>query len=284
MHPVLLEGPLGWTANSYGTLILLGLLLTVPGAIWDMRRRGLSPMFLLDVYVAVLVGSILGGELLHLITRADRYLAMPWLLKTGDAFGLVFYGSALGMFAAMAWVARKHDRPAAEVVGFTLTWGMPAHVLGRLGCFLAGCCWGAPTDASIGVHFPEGAVVFADATVAHEGAHTVALHPVQLYEATGLLVLLIVLVAVRLRRGPETGWQHQPARWAVGYGVLRFCTEIFRADPDRRQLLEIEAPGLTQMLALPAEHPIALSTSQAIALGMLVWGVVVILRARASSA
>ena len=54
--------------------------------------------------------------------------------------------------------------------------------------------------------------------------------------------------------------------------------------PLRRQLLEIDAPGLTQLLGLPADHPVALSTSQAIAVGMLVWGVVVMLRARASPA
>ncbi len=282
MHPVLFEGPLGWTANAYGTLILLGTLATIPGAWWDANRRALGLMFLLDVYVGAIVGSVLGGELLHLITRADRLLAMPDLLRTGEAFGLVYYGSLLGMFGAMLWVARKHERPTAEVIGFVLTWGLPAHILGRVGCFLAGCCWGAPTDLAWAVHFPEQAIAYADPNLPHEAGHTVGLHPVQLYEAVGLGLLMIALVGFRIRRGAETGWSHQPARWAVGYGLLRLVTEVFRADPDRRQLLEISAPAITDALALPVGHPLLLSTSQAISIVLVVGGLA-LWRARSGS-
>lgn len=270
MHPVLFEGPFGWTANAYGTLIFLGILATVPGAIWDARRRELGLMFLLDVYVGAIVGAVIGGEILHLITRADQFMAMPQRLETGEAFGLVYYGSLLGMFAAMVWVGHKHHRPTSEVVGFVLTWGLPAHILGRVGCYLAGCCWGAPTDASWGASFPDTAIVWADPTIPHVGDHTVPLHPVQLYEAAGLAVLMVVMIGFRLRRGPESGWGTQPARWAVGYGLLRLVTETFRADPDRRQLLEIHLPGLAEALALPAEQPLLLSTSQAISIVLVV--------------
>jgi phosphatidylglycerol:prolipoprotein diacylglycerol transferase len=281
MHPVLFEGPLGWTANSYGTLTLLGIIAAVPGITWDARKRGLGLIFVLDVFVFAIVGSILGGEILHLITRADRYAAMPSLMETGDVFGLVYYGSIIGMFAAMVWVARKHGRPAAEVIGIVLTWGEMTHFFGRIGCHLAGCCWGAATDSAWAVHFPEGAVVYADPTVAHEGARTIGLHPVQLYEAAGLLALVVVLAAIRLRKGPQTRWSDQPARWAIGYGMLRLVTEVFRADPDRRQLLTIEWPALSESLALPAAHPVLLSTSQAISLVLIAGGIVLVWRARA---
>jgi phosphatidylglycerol:prolipoprotein diacylglycerol transferase len=284
VHPVLFEGPFGWTANAYGTLILIGMLLTVPGAIWDIRRRKLPGMFLVDVYVFALVGSVLGGELLHLATHADRYLAMPWLLRSPDAFGLVFYGSLLGMFAAMVWVARKHGQTTAGVVGFVLTWGIPAHLFGRLGCFMAGCCWGAPTDSAWAVAFPEGAVVYADPAIPHVDGYTVGLHPVQMYEASGLLLLAIALPVARVWRGIETSWGAQPARWAIGYGLLRCFTEIFRADPDRGQLFEFSSATMTGALALPEGHPLLLSTSQAIGLGMLVWGLVMLTRRRLAAA
>jgi phosphatidylglycerol---prolipoprotein diacylglyceryl transferase len=283
VHPVLFEGPLGWTANAYGTLILLGTLATVPGAVWDARRRRLGALFLLDVYVGAIVGAVLGGEILHIVTRADQFAAMPGRLESGEAFGLVYYGSLLGMFVAMTWVARKHARSNAEVIGFVLTWGLPAHVLGRVGCYLAGCCWGAPSDAAWAVRFPEGAIVWSDPGVAHVGARTIALHPVQLYEAAGLAALMVVMVGFRLRRGPETSWHGQPARWAIGYGLLRFCTEVFRADPDRRQLLELPMPTLAKVLALPADHPILLSTSQAISVVLVVGALVLIRRARVAS-
>jgi phosphatidylglycerol:prolipoprotein diacylglycerol transferase len=226
-------------------------------------------MFLLDVYVGTLVGGMLGGELLHLLSRADRFAAVPQRLQTGEGLGLVYYGSLLGMIAAMAFVARRHGRPMAEVAGFVLTWGLPAHVLGRVGCFLAGCCWGAPSQLPWAVSFPPAAIVYGDPSTARADGHTVPLHPVQLYEALGLLALMVALVAWRLRRGPEATWDAQPARWAFGYGLLRVVTEIFRADPDRRQLLELRWPWLAERLDVPAQHPILLSTSQAISLALV---------------
>lgn len=268
MHPVLFEGPLGWTANAYGTLILLGILATIPGAWWDAGTRRLGAMFLLDVYVGTLVGGLVGGEVLHLITRADRWAAMPRLLETSEAFGLVYYGSVLGMVAAMVWVARRHQRTVAEVAGFVLTWGLGAHILGRVGCLLAGCCWGAPSDVPWAMSFPAGAIAYADAAIAGDG-ETVPLHPVQLYEAAGLAALMVVMVGFRLRRGPEVHWAGPPVRWALGYGMLRLVTEIFRGDPDRRQLFELSWPWLADRLALPAQHPILLSTSQAISLALI---------------
>lgn len=283
MHPVLFEGPLGWTANAYGTLIFLGTVATVPGAIWDARQRGIAAMFLLDVYVGAIVGAVLGGELLHLLTHADRFMAMPRLLETAEAFGLVYYGSLLGMFAAMGWVAHKHQRPTAEVIGFVLTWGLPAHILGRVGCYLAGCCWGAPSDVAWSVQFPHDAIVFGDPTVAHLGDQTVPLHPVQLYEAIGLALLMVVMIGFRLRRGPESGWATQPARWALGYGLLRLFTEMFRADPDRRQIFELRIPPLAEAFALPADHPLLLSTSQAISIVLVLAALVLIWRRRVAS-
>jgi phosphatidylglycerol:prolipoprotein diacylglycerol transferase len=280
VHPVLFEGPAGWTANAYGTALLLGMLATVPGAWWDARRRGLPATFVLDFYLAALVGSLLGGELLHLVTLADRFWLMPERLATGDALGLVFFGSASGLFAGMAWLGRRWNRSTAELAGLAVTWGMPAHVIGRIGCFLAGCCFGAPTDLPWGVSFPEGSVAWAEPSIPRVDRLTVALHPVQLYEAAGLLVLAGAMVAFRLRRGIETAWGAQTARWAVAYGLLRIATEVFRADPERRVWIELGAPELARALHLPSEHPPGISTSQAIAALLVAWGAAAIVRRR----
>jgi hypothetical protein len=61
---------------------------------------------------------------------------------------------------------------------------------------------------------------------------------------------------------------------------LRLFTEVFRSDPDRRALLQLRWPDLASVLALPPEQPLLLSTSQAIALGMIAWGIATMVRAR----
>ena len=137
---------------------------------------------------------------------------------------------------------------------------------------MAGCCWGAPTDAAVGVSLPEASVAYLRDPGLHAGAGTVPLHPVAAYEATGLFVLLAVLLAIRVRNGVEAPWR-QASRYALGYGAVRACTEVFRGDASRGFVFELTAPGLAPSLGLPADHPIALSISQLVALGLVIVGI-----------
>jgi prolipoprotein diacylglyceryltransferase len=84
-------------------------------------------------------------------------------------------------------------------------------------------------------------------------------------------LLFGVLLLLRRRRGIEAPWR-QVARYAVGYGLLRFVMEVFRGDPSRGLLVEGRAPLVAGWLGLPAEQPLLLSVSQAIALAMVALG------------
>ena len=95
------------------------------------------------------------------------------------------------------------------------------HCLGRVGCFLGGCCFGKPTDSAFGVVFPEG----SDPYEFYGGA--IAVHPTQLYEAAFLLALFFVLFF----------WLKKDALpfYCILYGAWRFGIEFLRAD-DRGSL------------------------------------------------
>ena len=151
------------------------------------------------------------------------------------------------------------------------TWMPLGHALGRMGCFFAGCCWGAPSDVPWALQFPAESVAYGVGEVPRHGDHTVALHPTQLYEVIGLLLLFGVLLAIRRRRGIEPPWR-QVSRYAIGYGLLRCVVEAFRGDPSRGLLFEGRAPLVAGWLGLPAEQPLLLSVSQAIALAMVALG------------
>lgn len=276
MRPVLLE--LGsWDLNSYGTLILLGTLASMPGSFWDARDRGLGagrggPLsFFLDLYLVLFFGTLVGGRLLFVLTSPSILLDDPARIFALDAAGFVFFGSFFGIVIGLFFLAKKYDAEFGEVMDLFTTWLPIAHLGGRLGCFMAGCCYGAPTTAGTGVAFPATAIAFHDPNIPNTATHTVPLHPTQLYEAAGLVVLAIALAAFRRVRGTTPPWR-QASRYALGYGVLRLLVEVMRGDEARRHLFQVRWDGLSDALGMAPDHLVALSTSQAVSLVLIALG------------
>jgi phosphatidylglycerol:prolipoprotein diacylglycerol transferase len=128
--------------------------------------------------------------------------------------GLTFYGGVLLAVPGGLWFARRRGmKPlqAADIIAPAL---MLALAFGRVGCFLNGCCYGAPTDSSFGVRFPS--------LFEHR-------HPTQLYECLFALALFVFLRHVLRKRcrgqGELFGWMLSL------YGIFRVGIELFRDDP-----------------------------------------------------
>lgn len=163
--------------------------------------------------------------------------------------GLAYYGGFVLAVPVGLWYAKKRQLGiwrVADLVAPTIAFGL---FFGRMGCFLNGCCYGAPTDLPWGVDFPQ---------VAGHGH----VHPTQLYEAIGSLAIFALLTFVvrpRMRRHGQVF-----AGLLVSYGVLRFLIEFVRAD-------ERGSAG-------------GLSTSQWISLPLVAWGLWLLLRRPAAKA
>jgi phosphatidylglycerol:prolipoprotein diacylglycerol transferase len=129
--------------------------------------------------------------------------------------GLAYYGGFLAAFPVGLWYAKKHQLGVWRIADLTSPFIALGLFFGRMGCFLNGCCYGAPTDLAWGVDFPTDHI-----------KHKV--HPTQLYEAIGALAvfgLLYFVVRPRKRRHGEVF-----AGLLVLYGLLRFALEFWRAD------------------------------------------------------
>ena len=87
------------------------------------------------------------------------------------------------------------------------------HAIGRLGCFLAGCCFGSQCDLPWSVHM-----------------HGEWIHPVQLYEALGLF--MIGYMSLRWIKNKEKNF-YIVTRYLIYYSLLRFTVEYFRGDKIR---------------------------------------------------
>lgn len=285
MNPILFEIP-GWgPINSYGTMILLGGMLAMPGVYWDLRSRGMGDgrpgTMLLDIYIVLVLGAAVGGRILHVLTAPGSYLDDPSRLWAMDGTGFVFFGSMLAIMAGFAWVARRYGTTFGRLCDAGATWMPLGHAGGRMGCLLAGCCWGAPTDVPWAIELPPESVAFGAGEVPRAAHATVPLHPTQLYEHLGLLALFAVLLLIRRRNGIETPWR-QASRYALGYGLLRFVIEMFRGDPSRGFLFEARSSTVASWLALPPDQPLLLSVSQGVSLALIALGVYGLRRTAAS--
>lgn len=149
------------------------------------------------------------------------------------AGGLVFYGGALAMLGVMRLGCRVAGLSPWPLLDAVCRYAPLGHAFGRLGCFFGGCCFGAVTDGPLGIRFPAGSPAFlqhrTQGLVAPDAVASLPVHPTQLYEAFGNLLLFAVLLAVSRRRGGLP-----PGRattlYLLGYAGLRFVVEFVRGD------------------------------------------------------
>ena len=234
MHPVLFRlGPL--TIHSYGLMMAIG----VASALWfiyvQARKQGLDAPRIIDAGFYTILISLLGAKLVLLAGSFAYYTRYPGELLSLARSGGVFQGGlAFGVVFAL-WYFRRRRIPTwkvADLAGPALALG---HGFGRIGCFLAGCCYGRECTAPIGVTFHS------------QYAHNltgipigITLHPVQLYESLLNFLNFLVLFLI-LRRKKFDGQVF--SFYIINYSIIRFFTEYFRGDhPERAFLLRGESP------------------------------------------
>ncbi|UPT75076.1 MAG: prolipoprotein diacylglyceryl transferase [Elusimicrobiota bacterium] len=218
MLPVLLSfGP--FRLYGYGVMITLGCLI---GArlLWLRRERmGLKSEeeFWALLNVACLSGFV-GGKLLFML----QYGLKPGLSIMN---GYSAFGGFVSVPLAVWGFARWKKIPFLKLADYMFLAAFFWHAFGRFGCFLAGCCWGKPTT------LPWGLAVTDPRSQTPRELLGVPLHPVQLYEVAGILLLCALMY--RFLRAAEEGRSAPGLVVAThfgGYGVLRFLLEFLRDD------------------------------------------------------
>lgn len=230
MHPILFEIPriafLNWTIGPipirlYGLMIGLGFTIGIFLAARQAQKEGINPDRVLDLGVYMLLTAIVGARLLFVLTNLGEFAARPL-----DAFalwkgGLVFYGALITAVPIGIWYVKKHRLPVWKTTDIIA----PSLALGQafvgLGCFFAGCCYGAPYSGPACVTFND---VHSLAPLG------VSLFSTQLMESGGDFVIFTLLVLLRRHKkfDGQLFWFY-----ALSYAVLRFAIEFFRGDAVR---------------------------------------------------
>ncbi|MBI5015739.1 MAG: prolipoprotein diacylglyceryl transferase [Deltaproteobacteria bacterium] len=219
MHPILFElGP--FKLYTYGLLVALGF----ASALWiggrEARRYGIDAKEFQDLCFAILVSAVLGARLFFVLLEWRYFAANPGQILALWKGGLVFYGGFIGAALAAVWFVRRHHLPLWDTADAIAPGLVLGQALGRVGCFFAGCCYGAEC------HLPWAVTFTNPRSLARLG---VPLHPTQLYESAAAFALFAILYGVVGRRRRFEGQVF--GAYLTAYPALRFTVEIFRDDP-----------------------------------------------------
>ena len=200
--------------RSWGLMVAISFLTVIYGIAWRAQRRQI--MSADDVFEGGLIAifsGLLGARVAYVIEYWSFFVQRPLEIVMLQRGGLVFYGGLLGALAALwVWSVYKEFR-IGRVFDLTAPVFMVGIGIGRLGCFLNGCCAGKATTLPWGVLFPGTAG---------------RVHPTQLYDSAAMFTLATIAFVVE----PWLKHEGQLIGFClVEYTVFRFLIEYLRVNP-----------------------------------------------------
>ena len=220
MYPILFEvGSV--TVYSYGFMIAVGIVAGMSYLVIEGKKEaGLTFDQANKLFLYIFFAAVIGGKVFLFLENPGTYLDDPKRLLTGRGF--VFYGSFLLAIPTMWWFFRKNRLNAYRMLDVMAITTCLVHMFGRVGCFLAGCCYGLPTDSALGV-------TYTNAECYAEPLNT-PLFPTQVFEAFYIFLVMLVLLVLKRRR---TFYGQLFLCYLILYAIGRSILEIFRGDAAR---------------------------------------------------
>lgn len=225
MHPVLFEiGEI--TVYSYGFMIALGVIAGVAYMFYQGKKDvGLTFDQANTLFLLIFIAAFIGGKVFLLFENPSLYLGKPAKLLTGRGF--VFYGSFLFAVPTMLWFFKKHKLDTYKMLDVMAIVTCIVHMFGRIGCFMAGCCYGKPTTGSFGITFTDEVC---------QAPLNIPLVPTQLLEAGYIFLVMILLLVIKSRFQKFYGQLF--LLYLILYAIGRSILEIFRGDVARGFIIE----------------------------------------------
>jgi phosphatidylglycerol---prolipoprotein diacylglyceryl transferase len=220
----------GFQVYWYGILAAAGFVLGFGSAARRAPRVGLNSEHVFNLAPWIILGAVFGARLLYVISYWNQEFAgKPFYHIFNMRSGLVFYGGLIGSCLGTIIYCLRHKLRiwmVGDVFAPSVALG---HGIGRIGCFMTGCCYGRECSLPWAVHFPK-----------DHWTHGAGVHPTQLYEA-GLNLLFYGFLAWYFKRRRFEGEVF--AIYLVGYAIIRAIVEVFRGDYSRHFVANMLTPG-----------------------------------------
>lgn len=223
-----------WIFDTYTIMFVLGIAAALVIVYFYLLKVGYAKKYALSVMILASVAIGLG------ILSAIGFQSLFDALKkdsTNGALAMTFYGGLVGgaiVFIFGYFLVLKKKEPIHDfkdiliIAPASIT---AAHGLGRIGCFLGGCCYGVHTDSWLGVTFP---------------GMSEPVYPTQLFEAIFLLALSVVLFLLAYKKQ----FKYTMPIYLLSYGIWRFLIEFIRGDDRGAYFLKLSPAQWFSIVAI----------------------------------
>ena len=224
---------------SYTLCMIVGIIAAFLVAAFYFKKKNISKKGIVDLLICgcfsvvfALVFAVLFENMYEAIALKDAY---QW------SFKMTFFGGLFGgtiAFLVTYYIMKKVSTVNFEILDAAVIAPVSilvGHGFGRIGCFLAGCCYGVPTDLWIGINFPGVGKVI----------------PTQLIEA----IILFVLFAMAAILTFKFDFKYSAVLYLFCYGVARFVIEFYRGD-ERGVLFALSPSQIWSILLILAIIPV----------------------------
>jgi len=209
MFPIICQFGL-LTVYSYGLMLAVAAVVSTFLASRDAKKINIPDGVIADIVFWAVVAGILGARLFYVLLNYRFFMENPLEIVMIQNGGLAWHGGLITATVVAIRFIRQKGLPLATMLDLIAPYIALGESIGRIGCFLNGCCFGR--EAAWGIYFP---------------VHHARLHPAQLYAMVGLFILFLILRHYRkVSKIPGNTF----VMYLFGASSLRFMIEFFRAD------------------------------------------------------
>jgi phosphatidylglycerol:prolipoprotein diacylglycerol transferase len=217
MYPILYQvGP--FEIRSYGVMLAISFVAGTWLARHRARRAGMDTTLKMDVYLFIVIASLVGSRVQFMLENLVTYSSAPSrALRTWEGGLSMQSGVILAILAVFFYVRAKGESfaRAADVLAPSVALGA---CLTRIGCFLNGCCFGGVCSLPWAMAFPR----TSEAGMQFPG---IAIHPTQLYLSLSGLAIFVTLLAVEKR---SSGYGRIFGLFLILDSTARFAVDFIR--------------------------------------------------------
>jgi len=217
MYPDLFSiGPL--TLHTYGLFVAIGFASALLVAVKIAKDSGIRAPQVIDMGFIMILSAVIGSRIMYILFNLSFYVKQPLdIFKVWEG-GLVFSGGIIAAVAAISWHIRRHHLPFWATADLWAPAVALGQGIGRIGCLMAGCCYGKPTDLPWGIVFSHPRSL---------APLHIALHPTQLYAALSGCIIFLILIILQSRKQ----FEGQVILWfLILHSTGRLLIERFRGD------------------------------------------------------
>lgn len=222
-----------WFIDTYSLLIFIGIIACFI-LFWLFRKKyNIDKTYTFDIFL--LACCAIGVGILSAILFQILFDAIKGEIR---GMAMTFYGGLIGgvvtfLLGYFLVIKKryKESKITLDIIPIAPACITIAHAFGRIGCFMAGCCYGKETSSIFGVTFP---------------GHSHAVYPTQLFEAIFLFLLTIVLFVIAIKKRSI----FTLPLYLFTYGIFRFCLEYLRGDDRGGLILNLSPSQFISLLAI----------------------------------